>query len=161
MKIKVLFVCLGNICRSPMAEFVFKDMVHKQGLSEYFEIASAGTSAEETGNPVHPGTRKILSKFGISTEGKLAVKMAAGDYLNYDYILAMEQRNVSNILRIIGQDTEHKVCRLLDYSNHPRDIADPWYTGEFDQTYHDVFEGCEALLRNICQEHHLNYHTSC
>lgn len=159
MKIKVLFVCLGNICRSPMAEFVFRDMVQKQGLDEFFEIASAGTSSEETGNPVHPGTRKILSRLGISTEGKRAVKMTASDYPQYDYILAMEQRNVTNILRIIGQDTDHKVCRLLDYSNQPRDIADPWYTGEFDQTYSDVYEGCEALLHSICQKHHLNYHS--
>jgi protein-tyrosine phosphatase len=158
MKIKVLFVCLGNICRSPMAEFVFKDMVNKQGLHELFDIASAGTSSEETGNPVHPGTRKILNQLGISTEGKRAMKMTASDYNQYDYILAMEQRNVMNIHRIIGQDTEHKVRRLLDYSNHPRDIADPWYTGAFDQTYADVYEGCEALLHSICHEQHINHH---
>lgn len=155
MKIKVLFVCLGNICRSPMAEFVFQDMVNKEGYGEFFHIASAGTSAEESGNPVHPGTRKILSKLGISTDGKRAVKMTASDYKQYDYILAMEQRNVMNIHRIIGQDTEHKVHRLLDHSEHPRDIADPWYTGDFELTYADIYEGCEALLYTICQEHHL------
>ena len=155
MKIRVLFVCLGNICRSPMAEFVFKDMVSKEGLSELFDIASAGTSAEESGNPVHPGTRKLLHSLGISTDGKRAVKMTARDYTQYDYILAMEQRNVMNIHRIVGQDPDYKVHRLLDYSKHPRDIADPWYTGDFELTYADVYEGCKALLNAICQEHHL------
>lgn len=144
--IKILFVCHGNICRSPMAEFVMKDMVSKAGLSDDFEIASAATSREEIGNPVHYGTRNILKKYGISTEGKYARRMTASDYRKYDLLIGMEQVNVRNILGITGGDPEGKVVRLLDYTDNPRDIADPWYTGEFDLTYRDVKEGCEALL---------------
>lgn len=152
--IKVLFVCHGNICRSPMAEFVLRNMVQKQGLGDRFEIASAATSTEELGNGVHPGTRKVLNNLGISTEGKCAVQMTKKDYRNYDYIVAMDHWNVSNILRIIGTDSEHKVQKLLDYTNRPGDIADPWYTGDFEQTYADIYEGCEALLQTILQKLH-------
>lgn len=155
MKIMVLFVCHGNICRSPMAEFVFKDMVKKRGLSELFHIASAATSTEEIGSAVHHGTRKILNGLGISTEGKRAVQMTKGDYKEYDYIVAMDQTNIININRIIGKDSENKVQRLLGYSQKPRDIADPWYTGEFGQTYADIYEGCEALLHTIGEKHHI------
>ena len=147
--IKVLFVCHGNICRSPMAEFVFKDLVKKKGLSDKFIIASAATSTEEIGNPVHPGTRKILSTYGISTEGKRAIQMTRADYKEYDYIVAMDQRNVINMGRIIGQDSMKKVKRLLDFTSMSGDIADPWYTGDFDQTYSDVSRGCESLLKEI------------
>lgn len=149
--IKVLFVCHGNICRSPMAEFVLKDMVKHKNLSEQFHIASAATSREEIGNTVHRGTRKILEGLGISTEGKRAVQMTMKDYKEYDYIIAMDQRNVVNINRIIGSDTLGKVRRLLDYTYFPRDIADPWYTGDFGQTYDDVYQGCEALMMDICK----------
>lgn len=155
MKIKVLFVCHGNICRSPMAEFVFKDMVKKQGLSDLFYIASAATSSEDIGYTVHSGTKKILNSLGISCEGKRAVQMTKRDYTEYDYIVAMDQRNITNINRIIGKDSEHKVHKLLDYTQESRDIADPWYTGDFEQTYADVYEGCEALLHTICEQHHL------
>lgn len=151
--IKVLFVCHGNICRSPMAEFVFKDMVKKRGLSESFYIASAATSTEALGCSVHHGTRKILSGLGISTEGKRAVQMTKGDYKEYDYIVVMDQRNLVNISRIIGVDTMKKVRRLLDYTGQPGDIADPWYTGDFEQTYEEISKGCEALLSTICREH--------
>lgn len=144
--IKILFVCHGNICRSPMAEFVMKDMVSRAGLSDDFEIASAATSREEIGNPVHYGTRNILKKYGISTEGKYARRMTAEDYRKYDLLIGMEQVNIRNILRITGGDPDGKVVRLLDYTDEPRDIADPWYTGEFDLTFQDVKEGCEALL---------------
>lgn len=149
MLIKVLFVCHGNICRSPMAEFVFKDMVKRKGLSDIFYIASAATSSEEIGNRVHHGTSKILSRFDISCEGKQAVKMTSLDYENYDYIIAMDHRNIVNINRIIGQDKAKKVQRLLDFTQHPGDIADPWYTGDFKQTYNDIYNGCLGLLEKI------------
>lgn len=144
-----MFVCHGNICRSPMAEFVLKDMVEKRGLKDQFLIASSATSTEEIGNPVHHGTRNKLKEYGISTAGKTAVQLRKKDYASYDYILGMDQRNVVNMLRIIGHDNENKVKRLLDYTDQPRDIADPWYTGDFDKTYADVVEGCEALLNEI------------
>lgn len=147
--IKVLFVCHGNICRSPMAEFVFRDMVQKQGMGDMFSIASAATSREEIGNPVHYGTTSKLKQYGISTAGKHAVQMTKKDYEKYDYIIGMEYRNIRNIERIIGADPEHKVHKLLDFSDNPRDIADPWYTGNFDRTYEDVVEGCEGLLQHI------------
>lgn len=154
--IKVLFVCHGNICRSPMAEFVFKDMVKKRGLSEYFTIASAATSTEEIGSVVHHGTRKVLNGLGISTDGKRAVQMTKHDYKEYDYIVAMDQRNIANINRIIGIDSKQKVRKLLDYSSSSGDIADPWYTGEFEKTYEDIYIGCEGLLKSICVKHNLN-----
>ena len=146
---KILFVCLGNICRSPMAEFIFRDMIEKRGLSHAFSCASAATSSEELGNPVHPGTRRKLNELGISTAGKTARTMTAKDYQEYDLLIGMEARNVQNMKRICGGDPNQKICRLLDYSNHPRDIADPWYTGNFDVTCNDVIEGCEALLRYL------------
>ena len=144
--IKVLFVCLGNICRSPMAEFLFKDMVKKKNLENKFLIESAGTSSEEEGNPVHYGTKNKLSELGISTEGKYARKLKKSDYDKYDYILTMETRNVRDAIRIFEEDKKNKVRRLLDYSNNPRDIADPWYTGNFDVTYDDIMEGLEAFI---------------
>lgn len=152
MMIKILFVCLGNICRSPMAEFVFKDMVSKAGIADQFEIASAGTSSEEYGNPVHSGTRIKLQEYGISVAGKTAVQLQARDYEKYDYIIGMEQRNLAGIRRICGEDTEGKVYRLLDFSKHPRDIADPWYTGNFDSTYEDICEGCKAFLQELIEQ---------
>lgn len=147
--IKVLFVCLGNICRSPMAEFLFKDMVKKKNLENKFLIESAGTSSEEEGNPVHYGTKNKLSELGISTEGKYARKLKKSDYDKYDYILTMETRNVRDAIRIFGEDKKNKVHRLLDYSNNPRDIADPWYTGNFDNTYNDIMEGLEAFINYL------------
>ncbi|MCI8545709.1 MAG: low molecular weight phosphotyrosine protein phosphatase [Clostridia bacterium] len=147
--IKILFVCLGNICRSPMAEFVFKDMVKKRGLEEEFYIESAATSSEEIGSPVHYGTRKKLQEVGISVDGKYARKLIKEDYEKFDYILGMEDYNITNILRIVGEDRENKVFRLLDFSNNPRDIADPWYTHNFDKTYEDICEGCKAFLNRI------------
>ena len=151
--IRVLFVCLGNICRSPIAEFVMKDMISKRGIADKFYIASAATSTEEIwngiGNPVYPPARKELAKHGISCEGKRAVQITKADYGKYDYILGMEQRNIRNILRIVGKDPEGKVKLLLDYSDDPRDIADPWYTGDFESTYRDVVEGCEWFLRYL------------
>ena len=133
-RIKILFVCHGNICRSPMAEFVFRDMVQKQGLGDRFHVASAATSREEIGNPVHPGTTRKLRELGISTKGKYAVQMTRKDYEDYDYLIGMETWNIRNMNKIIGSDPDHKVHRLLDFSDRPRDIADPWYTGNFDVT---------------------------
>ena len=153
--IKILFVCHGNICRSPMAEFIMKDLVEKRGLSDRFYIAFAATSSEEiwngVGNPVYPPAKKMLASKGISCEGKRAVQMTREDYSRYDYILAAETANIRNILRITGGDADQKVKRLLDFSQHPRDIADPWYTGDFHTTYNDVLEGCTALLDHILE----------
>ena len=149
---KILFVCLGNICRSPMAEFVFRDMVQKQGLGDRFSAASAATSTEELGNPVHPGTQRRLAREGISTRGKTAVQLTRRDYQRYDYLIGMEQRNLSGMLRILGSDPAGKVHRLLDFTDRPRDIADPWYTGDFDRTYDDVVEGCRGLLAHLLEE---------
>lgn len=144
--IRIMFVCHGNICRSPMAEFVFRDMVQKEGLEHLFQIASSATSTEEIGNPVHTGTRNKLMEYGILTGQKKAVQLRKNDYEKYDYIIGMDQRNIININRILGDDKENKIFRLLDLTEHKRDIADPWYTGDFDLTYEDVYEGCHALL---------------
>lgn len=150
--IKVLFLCHGNICRSPMAEFVFKDMVRKRGLAEEFYIGSAATSTEEIGNPVHHGTRSKLAQYGISTAGKYAVQLTKKDYDKYDYLIGMDQWNLRNMRRMLGADPQHKLCLLLDFADQPRDIADPWYTGNFDRTYEDIVEGCEAFLSYLLKE---------
>lgn len=142
--IKILFVCHGNICRSPMAEFVMKDMVKKAGLEKYFEIASAATSTEELGNPVHHGTRRKLSQVGISCAGKTARQMNRRDYEYYDIIIGMDRYNMRNMERICGGDPQGKLRKLLS-----RDVADPWYTGNFEDTYADVMEGCTALLEEL------------
>lgn len=146
--IKILFVCHGNICRSPMAEFVLRDMVTKQGLSDHFEIASAATSSEELGNPVHPGTRKKLREFGISTEGKYAVRLVKKDYEKYDYLIGMDSYNIRNMERILGHN-KGKIHKLLEFVGSDADVADPWYTGDFDKTYEDIKKGCEALLARL------------
>ena len=151
--IKILFVCHGNICRSPMAEFILKDMIQKRGLANDFYIASAATSTEEiwgdVGNPVYPPAREKLASKGISCAGKRAVQLRRDDYDKYDYLLAMDSANLRNMHRMLDGDPEGKVCRLLDFSERPRDIADPWYTGNFDVTYDDILEGCEAFLNHI------------
>lgn len=147
--VKILFICLGNICRSPMAEFLFKDMVAKRGLADKFYIASAATSSYEIGNPVHPGTRNKLAQYSISVAGKTAVQLTKADYNKYDYLIGMETSNICNILRIVGSDSRHKVYKLLQFAGSKRDIADPWYTGNFDVTYNDIHEGCTALLEYL------------
>lgn len=144
--VKIIFVCHGNICRSPMAEFVFRHMVEEKNLSDKFSIASSATSREEIGNSVHSGSKRKLREVGISCEGKTAVQLTRKDYEIYDYILCMESYNIKNALRIVGNDEEGKIHRLLDFTTHPRDIADPWYTGNFDETYKDIKEGCAAFL---------------
>ena len=147
--IRVLFVCHGNICRSPMAEFLFRRMVEQAGLSRQIQAASAATSTEEIGNPVYPPVRRLLAKHGISTEGKTAVQLRRQDYDRYDWIVAMDTENLWGIRRILGGDPAHKVFRLLELSDRPRDIADPWYTGDFQQTYDDLMEGCALLLDKV------------
>uniref|UniRef100_I5AW92 protein-tyrosine-phosphatase n=1 Tax=Eubacterium cellulosolvens (strain ATCC 43171 / JCM 9499 / 6) TaxID=633697 RepID=I5AW92_EUBC6 len=151
--IKILFVCHGNICRSPMAEFVMKDMVRKAQLSDCFEIASAATSSEEiwngVGNPVYPPARQIMKEHGISCEGKRARQMKKSDYEYYDLLIGMDQANIRNMTRIAGGDPEHKIKRLLDYTDAPRDVADPWYTRDFETTWQDVNEGCRAMLEAL------------
>ena len=149
---KILFVCHGNICRSPMAEFVLKDMLKKKGLADEFLINSAASSFEEIGNGVHRGTRAKLAEVGISTLGKKAVHMEKSDYNKYDYIIGMDSANIRNILRITGGDPENKVSKLLEFSGEDRDIADPWYTGNFDLTYEDVVKGCKALILHLTNE---------
>ena len=147
--IKILFVCLGNICRSPMAEFMCKDMLEKLGRKNDFYIESAGTSNEEEGNPIHYGAREKLAEVGIFPNGKCARQIQKSDYDRFDYIIAMEEKNISSIKKIIGEDKDNKVYRLLDFSNNPRDIADPWYTGNFNTTYLDLKEGLEEFLKKI------------
>ena len=150
--LKILFVCLGNICRSPMGEFIFRGLVEKEGLAELFFIRSAGTSSEEEGNPVYPPARRELARHGIDCEGKCARQMERADYGRYDYILGMESRNVAGILRISGGDPDKKVFRLLDFSARPRDIADPWYSGDFIKTFEDISEGASCFLEYLRRE---------
>jgi protein-tyrosine phosphatase len=150
--IKVLFVCLGNICRSPMAEFVFKEMVRRENLQDSFYISSAATSSEEIGNGMHYGAIRKMQEEGIPISNRSARKMTKQDYEEYDYIIGMEDRNVRNILGIVGGDAENKVYKLLDFSDNPRDIADPWYTRNFDKAYDDIVEGCEAFLNEVKKE---------
>ena len=151
--IKVLFICHGTICRSPMAEFILKDMVNNQALADQFHIESAATSTEEIwngiGNPVYPPAREELAKHGISCSGKRAVQLKKSDYGKYDYLLGMDSWNMRNMMRILRSDPEGKVKRFLDYSDNPRDIADPWYTGNFQVTYEDIVEGCEMFLKYL------------
>ncbi len=147
--IKVMFVCLGNICRSPMAEFVLRDMVTKKGIADRFLICSSATSTEEIGSDIHYGTRAKLTEKGIPFESRRAVQFTRADYENYDYILVMEDKNIRGLRRIIGEDKLGKIHRLLDYTVRGGDIADPWYTGNFEDTYRDVVDGCAAFLEYL------------
>lgn len=151
--IKIMFVCHGNICRSPMAEFVLKDMVKKAGRENEFVIASSATSTEEiwggVGNPVYPPARDELKKHGISCEGKRAVQVKKSDYENYDYLICMDENNMRNIRRIIGSDPEDKVVKLLSFTGENRNVADPWYSGDFETCYRDIYNGCKALLEKL------------
>ena len=143
---KILMICHGNICRSTMAEFVMKDMVRKAGLEDKIYIESAATSREEIGNDTHPGTKRKLTEVGIPFTKRRARQVTKADYGEFDYLVIMDENNNRNLFRIIGSDPENKVSKLLDFAGKDRDIADPWYTGNFDDTYEDVVEGCEALL---------------
>ena len=145
--IRVLFVCLGNICRSPMAEFIFKDIINKKGLNDKFEIKSAATSYEEIGNDIHYGAKDKLIHKNIPFSKRKATRITPEDYYNYNFIIGMDDSNIRNIKRIVGEDVDNKISKLLDYSDSPRDIADPWYTGDFEITYNDIVEGCNCFIK--------------
>lgn len=147
--INVLFVCHGNICRSPMALYYFKDLVQKRGLEGMFLLDSAATSTEEIGNGVHRGTREKLRQAGISCQGHRAKQMRRHDYDTYDYLIGMDDWNIRNMTRITGGDPDKKIYKLLEFAGSSRDVADPWYTGDFEATWEDVTTGCNALLETI------------
>lgn len=148
--IKILFVCHGNICRSPMAEFVMKELVRQAGLEEKIQIASAATSTEEIGNPVYPPAQRKLAEHQISCAGKTARQLRREDYLEYDFLVGMDRANLENMKRMLGGDPEEKLSMLLDYAGRRgEEVADPWYTRDFDATYRDVLAGCRGLLDQI------------
>ena len=146
---KILFVCHGNICRSPMAEFVMKDLVRKAGLASQFYIESAATSREEIGNPVYPPARRKLAEHGISCDGHAARQLTNADYEKYDLLIGMDRDNLRDMYHICGGDPDGKLRLLMDYTDRPDDVADPWYTGDFESTWQDVLAGCQGLLREL------------
>ena len=149
--IKVLFACLGNICRSPMAQIIFQNIINENNLENEFEIDSAGTEGynEAIGAGIHWGTKDVLKRNNIPFKEHYSRKIRPSDYNYYDYIITMDSENIKDILSIIGNDTDNKIKRLLDFTQNPRNIKDPWYTGNFDETYDDIIEGCEALFKTI------------
>jgi len=146
MKKRILFVCHGNICRSPMAEFVMKDLVSKAGLEDSFYIESAATSTEEIGNPVYPPARRKLAEHGISCQGKSARQMRDSDYDRFDLLVGMDTWNIRNMQRICGGDPDGKIVKLMDFTRRPGDVADPWYSDDFETTWRDVLEGCQGIM---------------
>ena len=149
MKHRILFVCHGNICRSPMAEFVMKHLVKEAGMEAYFYIESAATSTEEIGNSVYPPARRKLAEHGIGCQGKTARQMTRGDYDRFDLLVGMDSWNIRNMNRICGGDPDGRIVMLMDYTDRPGDVADPWYTGDFEATWRDVLEGCQGLLNAL------------
>ena len=145
--IRILFVCHGNICRSPMAEFVMKKLVENKGLTSEFQVASAATSTDELGNPVYPPARKKLAEHGIGCAGKVARQLTKMDYAEYDLLIGMDSANIRNMERICHGDPEHKIHRLMEYAGSTRDVADPWYTGNFEATWQDVVAGCSGIIK--------------
>ncbi len=150
--VRILFVCHGNICRSPMAEFFTRDLAERSGVADRLAVASAATSAEELGNPVYPPARQELARHGISCAGHAARQLTRADYDRFDLLIAMDSANLRNMARICGGDPEGKLRRLLDYTDRPGDVADPWYTGDFAATWRDVSAGCAALLDTLREE---------
>lgn len=150
---RIMFVCHGNICRSPMAEFIFKKMLADAGKEADFKVASSATSTEEiwgdVGNPVYPPARRELMKHGISCEGKTAVQLKKSDYEKYDLFICMDERNLAGMLRIFGADPDGKIRKLMSYTERGGDVADPWYSGRFDVTYADIYDGCLGLLEEV------------
>lgn len=146
---RILFVCLGNICRSPMAEYVMRDLVRQAGLEDKIQVASAATSREELGNPVYPPARRKLAEHGIACEGHSARQMTAAEYDRFDLLIGMDQNNLRNMNRICGGDPQHKLRMLMDYTDRPGEVADPWYTGDFERTWQDVLAGCQGLLAQL------------
>ena len=146
---RILFVCHGNICRSPMAEFVMKDLVEKAGVAQQFLIESAATSTEEIGNSVYPPARRKLAEHNIGCQGKTARQMTRSDYARFDLLIGMDSWNIRNMRATCGGDPEGKIRMLMDFTKRPGDVADPWYTGDFEATWRDVLEGCEALLSQL------------
>lgn len=154
---RIMFVCHGNICRSPMAEFIFKKMLDEKGISSEFLVASSATSSEEIswngiGNPVYPPARAELKKHGIDCGGKRAVQLKREDYENYDLFIGMDSNNIRNMHRIFGEDRENKIRKLMDYTNQGGDVADPWYSDRFDIAYRDIFDGCKGLLKVLIND---------
>ena len=147
--IKILFICHGIICRSPMAEFVMKGLVKKAGLASQFYIESAATSREKIGNPVYPPARRKLAEHGISCDGHAARQLTNADYENYDLLIGMDSANLRNMHRICGGDPDGKLHLLMDYTDRPGDVADPWYTGDFEATWQDALAGCQGLLKEL------------
>ena len=150
--IKLLFVCHGNICRSPMAEFVMKDLVQKAGLAEQFHIESAATSTEEIGCSVYQPARNKLAEHGIRCDGKTARQLRRADYKTWDLLIGMDRANLRNMERICGGDPLGKLRLVMSFAGSSREVADPWYTGDFDATWRDVLKGCEGLLKTLEQE---------
>ena len=149
---RILFVCHGNICRSPMAEYIMKDLVKKANRPDQFYISSAATSTEEIGNSIYPPARRKLREHGIVADGHRARRMERRDYQDYDYLIGMEQYNIRNMMRILGGDPGGKVRRLLDFTDGPGDIDDPWYTDDFDTAYQEILRGCRVLLDKLTIE---------
>ena len=151
--VKIMFVCHGNICRSPMAEFILKDMAAKAGRADRFVIASSATSTEEIwngiGNPVYPPAKAELAAHGISCEGKRAVQLQKSDYAKYDLFIGMDSANIRNMHRILGGDPDGKIRKLMDYTARGGDVADPWYSDRFDVAYRDIYDGCAALFQHL------------
>ncbi len=157
--IKLLFVCHGNICRSPMAEFVMKSMVEKAGLEREIHVASAATTTEEIGSPVYPPARRKFAEHGIDCAGKTARQMHYSDYERFDLIIGMDRENLWDMRRICLGDPADKIHLLMDYTDHPGDVADPWYTRDFEATWRDVEEGCRGLLEWLREKHDFLNHS--
>ena len=151
--IKIMFVCHGNICRSPMAEFVLRKMAKEKGLSKEFLIASSATSCDELGNCVYPPVRSLLKTKGIDTLGKYSVQLKKSDYEKYDLFIGMDSANIRNMMRIFGSDPDNKIVKMMDFTSRGGDVADPWYTRDFDQTYNDIYDACKCIISMEFQAH--------